>query len=117
MSLRGRSERRPYSKNLSGHYFETVPDSDPAGNCFPAERGISLLVIVGLANRTKNSARVCNRALRPCFSPGRPFPTIAHFAVKTILHLLHKGFQASLLVSFLESVIDQGEQRRAGPFL
>jgi hypothetical protein len=113
MSLRGRSERRPYAKNVTGHHFETGPDADSTGDSFV----VSLLEMTRLANRTKKSARACNCVLRPCFSPGRPLPTIAHFAVKTILHLLHKGFQARLLVSFLESVIDQGEQRRAGPFL
>jgi hypothetical protein len=55
MSLRGRSKRSPCAKNLSGHYFETVPDAAPTGDCFPVERGISLLVMTSLANRTKNS--------------------------------------------------------------
>ena len=35
MSLRGRSERRPYAKNVTGHHFETGPDADSTGDCFP----------------------------------------------------------------------------------
>jgi hypothetical protein len=53
----------------------------------------------------------------PRSSPDRSSPATVQFVLKTILHLLHKGFQASLFVGFLQSVEDQSEQRCAGPFL
>ena len=53
MSLRGRSERRPYAKNVTGHHFETGPDADSTGDSFV----VSLLEMTRLANRTKKSAR------------------------------------------------------------
>ncbi len=52
MSLRGRSKRRPYAKNLSGHYFETVPDADPTRDCFVVSHFV--IVMTRLANRTQN---------------------------------------------------------------
>jgi len=71
MSLRGRSERRPYAKNVTGHHFETGPDADPTGDSFV----VSLLEMTRLANRTKNSA-----------ARMKPRPSTLFFTQPTVFH-------------------------------